>query len=227
MLLPSVGYRLYSQTLLTSPNVWLVFINSILCILAGCFQEAMIRRIKKRFGIISIALFVTAIPLTFFNIIFSDPAPYFTLCTFGCFSVENCTTKDQNWGNYTSLSFVFSLAFLLSAEVLAIRFNLLFIMFTAPEVKIMVEEVNEKYNKAKGKGKTGDNDGSEADETKYPGVVTKQGRDDGQIEMHSDNENESKVNLDRIFEENMMKQNKLRSEFIDVSHTQKPFKYYG
>jgi hypothetical protein len=100
-------------------------------------------------------------------------------------------------------------------------------MFTAPEVKIMVEEVNEKYNKAKGKGKTGDNDGSEADETKYPGVVTKQGRDDGQIEMHSDNENESKVNLDRIFEENMMKQNKLRSEFIDVSHTQKPFKYYG
>ena len=186
----------------------------------------MIRRIKKRFGIISIALFFTAIPLTFFNIIFSDPAPYFTLCTFGCFSVENCTTKDQNWGNYTSLSFVFALAFLLSAEVLAIRFNLLFIMFPAPEVKIMVEEVNEKYNKAKLKNRSDQNDaGSEADETKYPGVVTKQGRDDGQIEMHSDNENEQKGKMENIFEQNIMKQNRLRNEFIDVSHTQKPFKY--
>jgi hypothetical protein len=201
--------------------------NSVLCIVAGCFQEAMIRRIKKKFGLISLILFMSAIPLTFFNIIFSDPAPYFTLCTFGCFSVEECTTKDQDWGNYTSLSFVFALAFLLSAEVLALRFNLIFIMFTTPEVKIMVQEVNQKYNKGKDKGNIKDAEGSDADETKYPNVVTKSRVDDGQIEMHSDPENEKKLDLVEVLEDNMLRQTRLKSEFVNVSRTHKPIQYLG
>jgi hypothetical protein len=188
----------------------------------------MIRRIKKSFGKISLLLFILAIPLTFFNIMFSDPAPYFTLCTFGCFSVENCTTKDQNWGNYTSLSFVFSLAFLLSAEVLAIRFNYLFIKFTTPEVRIMVDEVNEKYNKGKeSKGNRDDSENAEAGDTKYPVILTRQGISDDKGDIHSefeDNKNEI-TNMNHIFQDHTS--NKFKTELSKVSHTVKPIRYHS
>jgi hypothetical protein len=201
--------------------------NSILCIVASLFQEAMIRRIKRKFGQISLVLFSCAIPLTFFNITFSDPAPYFTLCTFGCFSVEECTTKDQDWGNYTSLSFVFALAFLLSAEVLAIRFNLLFIRFTASELRLMVEEVKEKYNDGDDNNNKKDGDVSESDVTKYPGNVTNNRLYDGQFDAQWDSINEQKFDMVEILDDNMMNDVRLRSEFVRVQRTRTPIQYYA
>ena len=177
---------------------------------------------KKKFGIISLVLFIIAVPLTFFNVLFSDPTPYFTLCAFACFSVEECKTIDQDLGNYTSLSFVFGLQFLLSAEVLAIRFNFLFLVFTNPEIKTMVKEENEKYN---GKPRGNKDDGSEADETKYPNILSQCKADDKEINLPLDPEMEKKVDLVQILEDHMLKQVSLRCEFINVSRTHIPMKY--
>ena len=64
--------------------------NAAIAITGSIFQECMVRGIKKRLGYYSTGLYLIALPMTFYNIIFSDSAPYFTLCSLGCFSIEPC-----------------------------------------------------------------------------------------------------------------------------------------
>lgn len=166
---------------------------------------------------------------------FYDSAPYFTLCIFGCFSVENCTTNDKNWGKYTSLSYVFSLAFLLSAQALSIRFNLIFIKFTSFDVKKMVNEVNEKYSKDKKKKNDGkeedddDDDDSEFDgkpnTTRINAISTKIDNKDDQIDMHSDKGANSANYMSGQMEFSGFHRERFQNEFTKVAATFKPIKY--
>lgn len=215
---------MYIGTDLTRPNTWVVFFNSVICILASCLQEAMVRSIKKKFGYISLFLFTCAIPITLYNIMFSDSAPYFTLCTFGCFSVEDCVTNDQNWGNYTSLSYVFSLAFLLSAEVLSIRFNLVFIKFTSFDVQMMVKEVNDKYGRNIQKKKDDedeDEDEESPNDTRMHAITTKV----DQIDIHSDKGRDIVVDTnDPVYKFKNIRE-RFQNEFSNVAQTLKPIKY--
>lgn len=192
----------------------------------------MVRRIKKKYGYISLVLFICAIPITFYSLMFYDSAPYFTLCIFGCFSVENCTTNDKNWGKYTSLSYVFSLAFLLSAQALSIRFNLIFIKFTTFDVKKMVNEVNEKYSKDIKKRRNGeddDDDDSEYEgkpnETRMNAISTKIDNKDDQIDMHSDKGKNSASYMDNKIEFSGFHRERFQNEFTNVAATFKPIKY--
>jgi hypothetical protein len=145
ILIPSVIYRIYNFIGLESSNIWIILANIMCCLLGSLFQELMIRTIKKRFGYMSILMFTISIPLTYYNLMFSDPAPYFTLCFYGCFSIENCATNDIAWTKFISLSTVFGLALMLSVEVLAISLSSRFIKLSVDELRDLMTEACEKY----------------------------------------------------------------------------------
>lgn len=231
MLLPSFGFRIYNHQQWDSPNVWIILINSFLCITGSFFQEAMVRRIKKKLGYYGLGFFILSLPLIFFNILFSDPAPYFTLCTYGCFSIEPCTTKDQNWGNVVSLSFVFACAFLLSANVLAIWFIVGFIRLGPEDINKVIIEVREKYAKSLDKQAQGKEEDSEDDQE--PDKTKVRDNDEkGFYEIHSvkdPRETEEPVygyhdgKLAKIGQKSSL--HGIRAEFADVPISMRPIPY--
>lgn len=209
--------------------------NLILPACASVLQEFMVRSIRKSFGVISNVLFLLSVPLTFYNIMFSDPAPYFTLCLFGCFSVEPCYTNDQNLGSLVSLCLIFGLCFLLSAETLAISFNLKFIGFNDEQIQILVIEVKKTF-KSKKKNKKEDehdeDDDDEDDDNQHDKTNEKNNEkddSDNQIEGNSEkNEDEDPVNLFTLkaaINRNMIDQ-KLQNEFANVKITMRPIDYF-
>ena len=123
-----MAYRFYAQNGIASHNVWVVMFNAAIAITGSIFQECMVRGIKKRLGYYSTGLYLIALPMTFYNIIFSD------------------YSTNVSWGNMTSLALIFGLAFLLSAQVLGISFNITFINFSNTEIENVIKEV--KQNKS-------------------------------------------------------------------------------
>ena len=131
---------------------------------------------KKKAGKISILLFVSAIPITFFNLILSDPAPYYTMCTYGCFSVEPCSSDSQNWGNLTSLSNICGLEFLLSVEILGILLNLKFLRLTDVEINELITEIKLKYDTKNNENDEDDDDDNDEENNKNNGDDAKNTR---------------------------------------------------
>jgi hypothetical protein len=94
----------------------------------------------------------------------------------------------------------------------------------------MVDEVNEKYSHGKERKKnTNESDNAEADDTKYPAVVTKQGFHDDQIDIHSDFEakDQSIANQSNLLNLQSLNSKKFKVELSRVSHTVKPIKYHS
>ena len=129
--------------------------------MAVVFQEFMVRSIRKSFGYGSIFFYTASIPFTFYNILFCDPAPYFTLCTYGCFAIEPCYATSQSWGNLISVSFVFALCFMLSAETLGILFAIKFLKLSTEQIDDLIVEVRDRFEK---KNKTKDQEGEDDDD---------------------------------------------------------------
>ncbi|OMJ72263.1 hypothetical protein SteCoe_29343 [Stentor coeruleus] len=173
-----------------------------------------------------------SLPLIFFNILFSDPAPYFTLCTYGCFSIEPCTTKDQNWGNMISMSFVFALGFLLSANVLAIWFITDFLKLKQEEIDELIKEVRQKFEVSIKKIAEGKDDDSEEEEDEQDDTKAKENIEKDLYEIHSEKDVKETEDIllagttmkSSVKQENIKYQN-FRLEFSDVSITMRPINY--
>lgn len=183
----------------------------------------MVRGIKRTRGYGSIFFFSLSVPLTYYNILFSDPAPYFTLCTYGCFSIESCSTNDQNIGTMLSLCLIIALCSLLTVEVLGILFSLEFLSLSPDQLQLMIEEVRERYKK-EAKAKSGEEDDDEEDQEKEK-------TSEKEFEIHSDNENAEKTKPPLVSFRNHMSvvtvhdDDKLQQEFEEVVITKRPYDY--
>jgi hypothetical protein len=233
MLLPSIIYRIYYVINLSSPNIWILFTNAVLCTTGSICQEIMIRNIKKRFGYVSIFIFAITTPLTYYNILFSDPAPYFTLCIYGCFAVEDCFTSGLSWGKFVSLTTVFGLAFQLTAEVLAISFSFRFIRLSPEDITTLVTEVRITYGNHVHHHHHDDDDDDDKEENEADKTKAKNEAKEKSADLFSMNEENGRKNegngIDII---NSLKtgadekhNESFRSEFMKVQFTMKPIRY--
>lgn len=193
----------------------------------------MVRGIRRKLGYVSLGFFIMSLPLIFFNILFSDPAPFFTLCTYGCFSIEPCTSDDTSWGNMVSISFVFALTFLLSANVLAIWFITDFLKLKQEQIDELIKEVRDKFEISIKKKEEGKDDDSEEDEEGQDETKAKDNIENDLYEIHS--EKDAKETEDilhagttgkaSVKQEKNIKYENFRTEFADVSVTMKPINY--
>lgn len=162
--------------------------------------------------------------MNYYNIIYSDPAPYVTLCTYGCLSVETCTVQGQNWGNVSSLSFVFGSAMLLSAQVLGIKFCFYFMKLSEKDLTECIQKVKENFEKIK----------KESENSEVANVTQSRENENKKIEddfYSNKDENEVQGNVKNIQNSKPVavipgkKAVGIRSDFYTVEKTMLPIKY--